>query len=121
MTLRILPRKEWVRLAHTELEHAWAHLPPASTIVVVEEGETIVGCWAVAPYVHVEGLWVHPDHRLRGRVGYRLLGGMVEVARSLGVDRVLTCAMSDEVRALLAHVGATPLPGEHYVLPLGGS
>lgn len=121
MTLRILPRIEWVRLAGTELEHAWEHLPKGALIVVVEEGETIVGCWAVAPYVHVEGLWVHPEHRMRGRVGYRLLGGMAEVARSLGVDRVLTCAMADDVRDLLKHVGATPIPGETYVIPLGGS
>ena len=121
MTIRILPPSEWSRLEGTELDLARPFLPTEDTqVLVVEQDGVIVGCWAVIRYVHVEGLWIHPDHRRRGRVLRWLLTGMQRVAGALGVKAVLTAAVTDEVRALILGAGGTQLPGDHYVLPIGG-
>lgn len=119
MTTRMLSRDEWAtKLAGTELEAAVPYLDGAQ-VVVVEDGETVVGCWALIPYVHVEGVWIAPAHRGRGSVARRLLSGMRRAAQAMGVSTVMTAAISDDVRELLAHLGATKLPGEHYALPVG--
>lgn len=121
MLTRILPVDEWPRLSGTELETAWPHLRPEDTsIIVVEHENQIVGCWAVVRYVHVEGVWVHPDHRRRGGVARRLLAAMWRTARGLGAGAVLTGAMSDDVRGILDGLGASRLPGDHYVVPIRG-
>jgi hypothetical protein len=120
MTRRELPAREWPRLAHTELGSAVWALPPATRIVVVEEEAVIVGCWAVVPCTHVEGLWIAPAHRGRGRVGAHLLAGMRAIAHEVGVHAVLTAAITDEVRQLITHYGGLQLAGDHYVLPVGG-
>lgn len=120
MTTRELPRDEWARLDALDMDPiVWA-LPDDSRIVVVEDtAGAIVGVWAVIRYVHVEGLWIAPDHRKRGRVGARLLAGMRRVARSWGAPAVLTGCVSEEVRKMLEHVGGAKLPGDHYVFPIG--
>lgn len=120
MTSRLLPRDEWARLAGTELETAWPVLPSDAQIVVVEDEGAIVGCWAVIRYVHVEGLWIADAHRKRAGVGRRLLAGMLHAVRALGADRVITGAMGEDVRRLIAHAGGSLLPGEQYVMPIGG-
>lgn len=120
MVVRSLPRADWPRLIGTELERAVPYLPEDAEVLVVEDAAgAIVGCWAVIRYVHVEGLWIHPDHRKRGRVGAHLWRAMVEAARALGAGAVLTGAIDDQVRRLIAHAGGTKLPGDCYVLPLG--
>lgn len=120
MITRILPPREWPRLAGTELGDAWEHLSPKDvSMLVVEQDGVIVGCWCVLRYVHVEGLWIHPDHRKRGSVGRRLLRGMRQAARELGARFVFTGALGDDVRGLIAHIGGTKLPGEAYVIPVG--
>jgi len=119
MTARLLPREEWAKLHGTELDAAVPYLPEPTHVVVVEQDGQIVGCWALMSYLHVEGLYIAPEHRKRGRVGWRLWQAMRDLVRSQGASVVLTAALSDEVRTLLAHVGATKLPGDHYVLPMG--
>lgn len=119
MTTRVLPQYEWPRLVGTELETVWPVLNPAQAdILVVEDAGVIVGCWAVIRYVHVEGLWIAPSARRKASVGRRLWLGLQKLAQHLGATSVLTGAMSDDVRALLDHVGATKLPGDHYVMPM---
>lgn len=122
MRARQLPQSEWPRVAHTEIGPALSVLPPDDTrIVVVENGsDEILGAWALIRYVHVEGVWVHPDHRKRGRVAAHLLAGMRDVAYAWGHSVVLTAALTDDVRQLIAHLGGQPLPGDHYVVPLTG-
>lgn len=119
MTTRILPASEWSRLAGTELEQAVPHLKPEdTTVLVVEDGDQIVGCWALIRYVHAECVWVHPDHRGRCSVARRLLAFMRRTARGLGASAVITGSLNPEVSELLRKLRATALPGQSYVLPV---
>lgn len=118
MTARVLDPAEWPTLAGTELETVWPHLTPEDTqIVVVEDGTSIIGCWAVIRYVHVEGCWVHPDHRKRGGVARRLLAGMRRAAQRFGANAVITGSANADVTALLEKLNAVPL-GQAYVFPV---
>lgn len=119
MTTRILPVSEYRRLVGTELETVWPHLPAEAQVIVVEDGPQIVGCWAVFPLVHVEGLWVHPDHRGKVSVGRRLLAQMVATAREMGAQAVNTAAVSPEVAAMIESCGGVELQGRHYALRIG--
>jgi hypothetical protein len=117
MTTRELPPEEWAKLAGTEAESVWPHLNPETAhVIVVEQGPQIVGCWIALPIYHVECLWIDPAHRKASSVGRRLWTGMRRLLGGLSVTNVLTAAMSEDVRALLAHVGAEQLPGDHYVM-----
>lgn len=121
MTTRLLPREEWPRLAGTELEAVWPILPPGAAVVVVEDGEEIVGCWAAYTLAHVEGIWIASAHRGRGSVLRRLLAKMARTLRDdFESSGAVTGAMTDDVRELLTKFGATKLPGDHYALPMGG-
>jgi hypothetical protein len=116
---RILPVAEWARLKGTELEPALPFLAPDTQIIVIEDGETVVGCWAVVRYVHVEGIWIHPDYRRQGAVARRLLSMMGWVARQVfGAQVVITGADTDDVAGLITRLGGQRLPGMHYVIPV---
>ena len=117
MTTRVLPVEEWPRLAGTELETIWPIVDPRlAHMLVVEDGPEVVGCWALLTLAHVEGLWIAPAHRHRGRVFARLIAGMRALARAEGFRAVGTAADTDTVRALLVKAGAHRVPGESYVL-----
>lgn len=120
---RTLPPDEWPKLEGTELELAWPHLDPtgAEVVVVEDDAGLIVGCWALVPYVHAEGVWVHPDHRRRGVVAGRLIQGLFRTARNAGARAVLTSAITPDVEALLVdHLHAVRLPGQSFVFGVGG-
>lgn len=117
MTTRLLPPSEWDRLAGTELETVHPHLPESARVIVVEdEAGAIVGCWCVFTSVHAEGVWIAPEHRTRGTVARRLLVGLRHQLEDLGATAVMTGAVSDDVRALIARLQGQPLPGEQYVI-----
>lgn len=107
---------EYARLQGTELEPVAPYLPSDAYVLVVEQGAVIVACWALIPTHHVEGLWVHPDHRGKARVAFRLLEAMRVLTRSLGIRTVATASLSAEVDRLLQHVGAVELPGKHFAM-----
>jgi hypothetical protein len=120
VTTRILPRDEWTKLAGTDLEPVYAHLPDDTQIVVVENDEgLIIGHWAVIRYVHVECVWIDEAHRKGGSVARRLLTQMRKAARAWGAKAVWTASMDPEVSQLLVKLRAQPLPGDHYVFPIG--
>lgn len=120
MTHRLLPPDEWPRLADTpQLGPVWAQLPVASaSVLVVEDGDRIVGTWAFLHVLHAEGVYVDPAHRGRGAVARHLWRGMREIARLTGAAAVWTGANTDDVAALLLAHGATKFPVDSYVLPL---
>ena len=121
MTTRCLPPEEWPRLAGTELEAVWPHLRPAhqATVLVVEDGEAIVGCWLLLTLAHCEGVWVAPTHRGKGSVARRLLAAMRREVQQRGFATVLTGAMTPDVERIIRGLGGHPLPGAQYVLPFG--
>lgn len=116
---RELPLAEWYRLQGTELETAWPHLPLRARVLVVEDGDRIVACWALVPLVHAEGVWIDPAYRKKASVVGRLLQAMRATARTMGAKTVWTAAQSDEVRALVDHLGGFALPGTHYIVTIG--
>lgn len=119
MTTRILPPDEWPKLAGTELGQAAPYFDPErATIIVVEDGSTIVGCWALLSMWHVEGVWIHPEHRKAGAVARRLMRGMTKQAKDQGARVVITAALSDEVVGLIGHLGGQLLPWAHFSIPV---
>jgi hypothetical protein len=121
VTTRELPPDEWAKLAGTDSADIWPMLAPGQAkVLVVEDGEAVVGSWLLLPVWHAECLWIAPSHRGRAAVGRRLWVGLRRMLRDLGVGGFITGALSDEVRGLLAHVGARPLPGDHYVVSIKG-
>lgn len=118
MTSRLLPREEWPKLAGTDAATAWPLLTDAARVVVVEHDGQIVGCHLLQPVLHAECLWVHPDHRGKASVARRLWAAVQRTAREqFGASWFATGCASDDVRVLLAHVGAVPLP-EHFMVPV---
>jgi hypothetical protein len=116
-TTRVLPPSEYPKLAGTEAETIWPLLTEAAQVLVVERGEQIVGCWVLMPVLHAECLWIAPEARRSGAVGRRLWTAMRAAVTGAGSHAVMTAAVSDEVRALLDKVGATRVPGDHFIMP----
>jgi hypothetical protein len=120
MTTRLLPTDEWARLAGTELETVWPHLPDTARVIVVEnEAGAIVGCWALFTSVHAEGVWIAPEHRKGSVVARRLLVGMKRQLEDMDATAFMTGAVSDDVRHIIQALGGTALPGEQYVIERG--
>jgi hypothetical protein len=118
LTTRLLPRDSWVRLIGTEAESVWPHLPEDSKVIVVEDGDVIVGCWVLIHSLHAECVWVSESYRPGGSVARRLWVTMHKIASSLGMKGIFTSAVDDRVRQLLEHHGAMKLPGDHFMIPV---
>lgn len=123
MTSRLLPREEWERLSKTELESVAPYIranPNAEVFVVEDAGGDIVGCWALMQVWHAEGLWIAPELRRHGAVARALLKHLYALAEHFQIPGVMTAATTPDVAALLDdnRLGATRLPGQHYLLPL---
>ena len=120
MTTRELPFEEWPRLAGTELDAIRQVLDPsrARVLVVEDQDGGIVGCWALFMAFHTEGFWIAPSHRKTGGVARRLLVTMREWLRVEGIRAVMTAANDTEMAAYLTRLGATQLPGEHFLWPM---
>lgn len=117
MITRILPESEWPKLIGTEAEAVWPHLDPGkSQVIVVEDGDQIVGTWTLMYVLHAECLWIAPSHRKGASVGRRLLSALHAMAKKMDVGTVATAAQTDDVRAMLDHIGAQKLVGDHYVM-----
>lgn len=117
MTSRLLPREEWPKLADLQASTLLPYVPPDDAqMVVVEDGDRIVGVWAVLRITHLEGLWIHPDYRGRVSVARRLLVTTLAAARRWAPQWVMTGANDDCVRRMLDHVGAVKLPMDTYVM-----
>lgn len=121
MTTRELPREEWGKITEAdggrEILAAAAPHTQIKVVVVEDEAGRVVGSWLVYPAVHVEGLWIAPDHRKRASVLGRLLSGMRRAADGFGVTQVLTQSLAPEVDDLLSSYGATMVPGRSWALP----
>ena len=117
MTTRMLPRDEWPRLVGTELESTWKLLlrSPQAEVLAVEDREGhIVGCWALFPVWHVEGIFIAPAHRQRATVARKLLAGIRLLCGKKNIAQVVTGAITPEVESFILRLGGTPLPGAHF-------
>lgn len=120
MTIRILPRDEWARLAHLDIgQFLPACVPDSLTVLVVEHDGEIVGCWAAVTILHAEGVWVHPDHQKKGSVARRLWLGMRGLVARMGASSVVTGAIDPAVEALILKHHGQALPPA-FVLPVKG-
>jgi hypothetical protein len=115
LVTRVLPRAEYGRLVGTELACLAATAPEGYQVLVVEAGDQIVACWALVSILHVEGVWVSPQHRIASR---HLLRGMADLVADAGGAAVLTGAADPKVARLLKGLGATKLDFDHYVVSL---
>jgi len=116
---RVVPMAEWEILESTPLAPVLSTLPAHTQILAVQHEGKVVGTWAIVPYVHAEGLWIDPEYRNAGAVALRLLRRMPAIATSLGANgAVLTAASDEDLEGYLKRLGAVPLPGAQYVLPL---
>lgn len=117
---RLLPVSEWPRLVGTELEAVWLHLnhETARIVVVEDEQGVIIGCWAGFPLFHAEGVWTAAAHRGKAGVARALIDGMKLIGGQAGFASIVTASMDPRVDRLLEHLGATTLPGTHYVFPI---
>jgi ribosomal protein S18 acetylase RimI-like enzyme len=121
MTTRILSRDEWPRLAGTLLEDTWPSLPPNAAVMAVEEGGVILGCVALFPAWHLEGVWIAPEQRGRVGVARRLVNAIRTLAGSLGVREVLMMATTDAAARMCLRFGrAIPLTCDHFAVQLKG-
>lgn len=115
---RLLPPEEWGSIP------GFQHLSPAHAIVVVVEdggpGGPRLAQWAAMNVPHVEGLEIAEPYRGHAGVARALLTFMVEVLTSHGVREVLTQAFTPELARLIAEAGGRRVPGDTWVIPLGG-
>lgn len=119
MTRRMLPPQEWAKLAGTELESVWPLLPvDRAGVLVVEDGDQIVGCWAFITQLHAEGLWIAPDKRKGTSVQRHLLRGLREIAAACGAPTVWTGSVDAQVDHLCEHVGAQELPMKNWIMSM---
>lgn len=116
-TSRVLPAPEWERLIGlTFAEHGLPD-PDLTTVVVVEQGDRIVGVWVAMTAVHLEGLWVDPAHQGTTVAG-RLLRQMREFLQTHGITISFTIIADPQVMVLAHKAGFTRYPGDLWVLQL---
>ncbi len=116
---RLLPPGEWSRLAMTHLADVWSLFDPDHVLVfVVEADGRIVATWTAMSLVHLEGLWIHPDHRGRAGTARALVAQMQETLSGRGVSEALTLASDPRVAILIEHYGGTKVEADLYRIPV---
>jgi Acetyltransferase (GNAT) family len=99
----------------TLLEAVWPILPNGS--VVEEEQGEIVGCLALFPEWHIEGLWVAPSHRHQFGLARRFLGAVKSVLKHMGICEVWAMSVSRDHGRLCRHLGTpTHLDCQHFAV-----
>ncbi len=110
MTTRILPESEWTRLeGHDAL--GGHPLPPAGStlFVVAEDGDQIVGVWALVTVLHLEPVWLAPSVR-GGMVIRRMWRRVTAALAERGVRVAFAFADRDDIRGYLERLGLSRLP-----------
>ena len=119
MTSRELPRSEYAKLRDTTIGGVLAAIPDDGIVVVVEDGDRIVGHAVLLRVVHVHGLWIDETATKTG-TATRLWRRLVASARSMGATTsVMTDCDSEELRTLLVRAGAQAFPYQPYIVPIG--
>ena len=119
MTTRILQPAEWPeKLKGTLLETAAGQLPRQALVMAVEDdAQRLVGCVALFPVWHLEGVWIAPEQRGRVGVARRLVTAIRTTARSLGLDGAWMMAKSDAAARMCLRFGrAVHLDCDHFAV-----
>ena len=120
MTTRFLPPDEWHKLEGTPFGPLREQMSPETTQLLVVEDDlgVVVGTWAVVILPHLEGFWVHPDHQGKAGVAKNLLREMFRHLKAAGLPQILTHAPQSTVAGFLERLGAKPIQGSAYILPI---
>ena len=115
---RVLPTVEWERLRPFPFATNGLPDPELTTIVVSENGAgEIVGIWAALTAVHLDGLWVHPDHHDTIIAG-QLLRTMKDTLQAYGISVSFTVIQDPAVMVLAYKAGMIRAPGDLWMLQL---
>lgn len=118
MTTRTLAPTEWPeRLRGTLLEDASRQLPHDAVVMAVEDAGRLVGCVALFPVWHLEGVWIAPEQRGRVGVARRLVRAIRTTARALKLDGAWMMARNDAAVRMIRHFGrALHLDCDHFAV-----
>ena len=96
------------------------HSLPAGSVAAgaIDSSGRIVAVWCAITVVHLEPLWISPEHRHSPFILRRLWGALRDALRDLGVRHTLTVISPDvPVTARIAErLGAERMPGDLYTL-----
>jgi hypothetical protein len=87
------------------------------SIAVVEVDGQIVAYWVVWYALHVEPLWIHPDHRHTPSVVQGIIGEMQTIVESTGEPAAFAVLEQESLDALAGAAGKLgfhPAPGMLY-------
>ena len=117
MRIRQLPVEEWGRLEGHPEWNGFMPDPQTSIVVVAEDEEEggIIGTWCMVLMPHMEGFWIHPDHRKKSTLPVRLFRGMEQVLRENNLNVVLSWADDDKIGEYIERLGGSPLTVKTYL------
>jgi hypothetical protein len=120
-TVRVLPDAEWGRLAEAGGPLAGLDLSglAGGTIIVGEADGRIVAYWPILLAVHVEPLWIAPEHRGHAGLTRPLWQATQQQLRQQGIALAFGIVEDTQTEAYLRLVGKAgfqPVPGRLYFL-----
>jgi hypothetical protein len=121
LTVRELPSGEFPRLASVEPFDKLGFPKPETSRVVVGEDAAgrVVAYWCVFAAIHVEPVWIAPEHRSRPGLIRRLWEQVRSVLGASG-EKIAFCNIFDEglpvKEAMAARLGFQKLPGSLYFI-----
>lgn len=120
MRTRVLSANEWGRLEQAAgMPPLRPYLKPEETqAIVLERGDKILATLVLAKVPHLEGFWVHPDHR-GGKAWIQSWDEVKALGRSLGYSWAIAGAHDDRMRVLLWKLGAAKIAMDSFAISLG--
>jgi GNAT superfamily N-acetyltransferase len=121
MRTRILPHEEWERLEAESLPPTFPYSDDVAVVVVEDDSGRIVGTLTAVTIVHLEGMWIDPEHRGKGGVARALVRQATAVARHRG-DRWVLGGMAngdERMERILARLGGVRIPATFWALGIG--
>jgi hypothetical protein len=121
LTVRELPPGEFPRLASVEPFDKLGFPNPQTSRVIVGEDLSgkVVAYWCVFAAIHVEPVWIAPEHRARPGL-IRSLWGKVRAVLVASGEKIAFCNIFDEglpvKEAMAARLGFQKLPGSLYFI-----
>ncbi len=95
--------------------------PEGSAVAVVEVAGRIIATWAALTTIHAEGCWIEPEYRGNPAVTQALVTAFYQLLAARGIPAVLTVTQTPDTDALAVKLGAQPIHGQLWLLPVGGA